>query len=356
MLFIGKKINNKYELKKYIASGGMGEVWKAFDIKLNRYVAIKFPHNQFINADSRSLSILESEAQTGAKLLGHPNIISVLEFDYYEENGIKNYYIAMELINGIDVFEWINEYKMRLDESIYYRISLLIALDLCRAIEYSHRSDILHRDIKPSNMFLSEFGITKVGDFGLARFVEVATRTHTVKGSMTYAYASPEQWYGKKDTKKVDVYQAGCTVYHLLTGLLPFDVGGLPALMNAHLNQMPTAPNTLCKFMSDELSSKILNTMEKNPKDRSSLWELSDQIAKELIGKYQLVIDVHQESDEILKKIDEITDISISDLKIGKRYAMFEDYTELLSESIQLILMGVYNLDVIKDESVSAKK
>ncbi|MEG7928115.1 serine/threonine protein kinase [Bacillus cereus] len=351
MLVEEKKISNRYVLKKFIASGGMGDVWKAFDSNLGRYVAIKFPRTLFIQDEPKSLSVLKSEAQTGAKLIGHPNIISILDFGFFEEDGKKNYYIVMELINGIDVLKWINDYKPILDSSLYYRIGLLISLELCKAIEYSHKNNILHRDIKPNNLFLSGFGMTKIGDFGLSRFVEIATRTHTVKTSMTYAYASPEQWHAKRYTKKSDIYQIGCTIYHLLTGELPFNENTLPGLLKAHLNQNPTLPHLISDNISEDLSNSIVKAMAKNASDRIPLWQLYEAIATELLGTYEIEGNFTKHSDETLDMIAGITDFSVPEMKEGEVSYAFADYGELLSESIQLILLGATEFKIIKRES-----
>lgn len=348
LLVIGKEINNKYKLKRFIASGGMGDVWEAYDKILGRNIAIKFPRTLFVQSDSKALSILKSEAKTGAKLIGHPNIISVLDFGFFEEEGINHYYIVMELVNGIDVLEWINEYKGKIDESVYYRIGLMISLDLCKAIDYAHRNDILHRDIKPNNLFLSNLGITKIGDFGLSRFIEVATRTHTVKGSMTCGYAAPEQWNATKYTKDSDIYQIGCTIYHILTGELPFVRETLPGLMSAHLNQIPTLPNVVSNYISENLSKAILNAMEKKPDDRIEFWQLYEEIAKELIGTYRIELDVSDQEKEIIEIVGDITDFGIADMQEGVFPCIFADYGELLSESIQLILLGITNFKIVK--------
>lgn len=348
MLIKDDVINDRYVLKEFIGQGGMGDVWKALDKHLNRYVALKFALPQFIKSEPKSLKILTDEAQTGAKLIGHPNIVNIIDFSSFNKNGQVHYFIVMELVAGIDVSVWINEYMKKLAPTVYYKISLFIALQLCKAISYSHQREIFHRDIKPHNIFLSQFGITKVGDFGLSRFIEIATRTHTMKGAMTYGYAAPEQWLEDKHTEAIDVYQVGCTIYHLLTGVLPFEKNSLPALMNAHLNELPLTPMAHSKEISGPLADVILKALHKDPEERAEIWELHDELVKELLIPCTLEMHVYNDSEEIIELVAKITEFTVNDLRDGdhSRFTI-PDYTELLSECIQLILNGVYKFKFI---------
>lgn len=228
MLFIGDVVNGRYKVVELIARGGMGEVWKCNDEFLDRPVAMKTVNPEYLATNPKALSILKDEAKTSARLIGHPNIVCTLDLEEYKGKGTSIHFIVMEYVRGPSVARWIGETSTKLDDVTNFNINLLIAWELCKALGYAHRQGILHRDIKPLNVFVSNYGTTKVGDFGLARFVEAITRTHTVWRAMSPAYAAPEQWQGQKQTFKTEVYQLGCTLYHIFTKKLPFNYGGAP--------------------------------------------------------------------------------------------------------------------------------
>lgn len=355
MLLPGTIINNRYELLEGIYRGGMGEVWVVKDKVLGRKVALKTVNTKYLEQNPKAISILFDEANTGAKLIGHPNVVTVLDFGEYTFNSTSTHFLAMEYVEGMTVGKWINDIKPKLDPLTYYNISLLIAWEICKAISFAHRKGILHRDIKPLNVFLSDYGVTKVGDFGLARFVDAVTRTHTVWKAMSPAYAAPEQWKGEKHTENTDIYQLGCTLYHIFTGSLPFDLSGLPVLMNAHLNEKPEPPHIISDLIPENLSNKILGTLEKKPKNRTDLWQINDAIADEIQIKYILEIDVHEESEPIQKIVSEITEFGLESLKKGSFEFTFPDFSEVLSESIQVILAGVTNFKVRRVDTLEKK-
>lgn len=306
MLFPSDVLNDRYRLERLIARGGMGEVWLATDTELDRPVALKTVNPSHLATNPKAISVLRDEAKTGASLIGHPNVVCVLDYAKFEKELDIIHYIVMEYVKGISLAEWIENTSQALKKKTQYYLNLFIAWELCKAIGVAHRNDILHRDIKPLNVFLSNYGITKVGDFGLARFVEAITRTHTVWQAMSPAYAAPEQWKGRKHDVTTDIYQLACTLYHLFAGRLPFDNAGLPAMMNAHLNETPTDPKDFASNVSDDLSKMILKGLEKKQNDRVSLWEINDVIAEEIRGTYNLSLDVHQKDENTIVKVIEI--------------------------------------------------
>lgn len=348
MLSSKKEINGRYVLNSLIAPGGMGEVWDCTDKLLNRSIAIKFVHPNYIKSNPSSKKILIDEARMGAKLLGHPNIVSILDFGDFTENNNTYPFIVMEFVEGITVNEWINNSYVN-DEKTYYYISLLIAYQVCIGIEYAHKKSIFHRDIKPLNIFLSNYGLTKIGDFGLARFINAATRTHTVNKAMTFAYSAPEQWKGESHTKKIDIYQLGATLYHLFTRKLPFENTDLIGLMNAHLNETPQRPNTITSIISETLSDLIMSSMEKDPSQRKPLWKLRDALADEIQGTYTIEMDCSKKSKKIKGLIYDITDFDDSLLEGGLFGYTYPDFTEALSECMQLSLLGLQDLKIQKD-------
>ncbi|MBJ8078849.1 protein kinase, partial [Bacillus cereus group sp. N12] len=154
--------------------------------------------------------------------------------------------------------DWINVHRHKIDANTYYYISLLIAGQLVKGIEFAHKRGLFHRDIKPSNVFIANYVQVKIGDFELAKFIDAVTRTHTVGNMSTPAYTAPEQWLGKNYEKKTDVYQLGCTLYHLFTSSIPFD-GPLYAQINSHLNDKPVEVLNKNPLVSKKLSDAILN-------------------------------------------------------------------------------------------------
>jgi serine/threonine protein kinase len=224
------KINNRYKLVSFVASGGFGEVWKAVDLRLDRTVALKTVETRYLLTEPKAFSILHDEATAGAQLLGHANVVGILDIiDHADGTGGV---IVMEFIEGLTLSQWISNIVPKLKPELAYLLNARLAWEFGRAISAAHDLGLLHRDIKPHNAIIDESGRLKVTDFGLARFVDAVTRTHTVAGAKTAAYAAPEQWREEKHTFRTDIYQLGCTLYQLFTGRLPFDRTSLMALIH----------------------------------------------------------------------------------------------------------------------------
>lgn len=346
-MFPGTIINNRYQLKNIISSGGMGEVWEATDIALKRSVAIKTIRPDYLKENPKAISVFLDEASTAATLIGHPNIVSVLDIGNYVNEFTETHYLVMEFVEGITVQQWINTVKPMLDSTTYFYISLFIALELCKAVDYTHREGIFHRDIKPLNIFLSSnYGITKVGDFGLARFIDAVTRTHTVNTSMSPAYAAPEQWKGEEFVNATDVYQLAATIFHLITGQVPFNHQGIYALMNAHINEIPSYPHEHNPLLPKELSEMITRALSKDSSTRPGLWELHDEIAKTVQKKFELTISLEGLSEESKELVNKITSFDTEDDSRSVSFD-FPDFSEPLSESIQLILAGITDIKIV---------
>lgn len=349
-------INSRYKTIKRLGIGGMGEVWKCEDLVLKRSVALKFVNEGYSRDNPDSVKLLQDEARLGAKLIGHCNIITVLDYGVYNESESNIYYIVMEYVEGINLQDWIDKYLKKFDKETVYNINLFIAREICKAIEYAHLNDVLHRDIKPLNIFLSKMGRIKIGDFGIGRFMDEATRTHTMYMANTPLYCSPEQWNGEKPTKDTETYQIGCTLYQLFTGKLPYDVKGLPALIKAHLNDTPKNPKDLNNIISEEISSLIIESISKEKEKRPSLWEINDAISREIQSDFAISIDIHDKTIEDKKLVSKLTDFDIDDLKDGVTKYVFPDFYEALSEFIQLVLIGIEDIKVFKvDEKVNLK-
>ena len=210
MIKIGMCISGRYEIIEKVGAGGMADVYKARDNRLNRYVAIKVLKQEY-SADTKFVTKFRAEAQSVAGL-AHPNIVAV--YDVGEENGL--HYIVMELVEGITLKKYI-EHKGKLDIKESLGISIQIAQGLCAA----HANHIIHRDIKPQNIIISREGKVKVMDFGIAKAASSNTITSNAMGSVHYI--SPEQARGGFSDERSDIYSLGITMYEMLTGKLPFD-------------------------------------------------------------------------------------------------------------------------------------
>ena len=210
MIKIGMMLGDRYEILEKIGTGGMSDVYKAKDHKLNRFVAVKVLKQEF-SENTNFVSKFRVEAQAAASLM-HPNIVNV--YDVGEENGV--HYIVMELVEGITLKKYI-EKKARL--SVKEAVS--IAIQACMGLEAAHNNHIIHRDIKPQNIIISKEGKVKVTDFGIAKAATSNTITSNVMGSVHYT--SPEQARGGYSDERSDIYSMGITLFEMLTGRVPFN-------------------------------------------------------------------------------------------------------------------------------------
>lgn len=229
MIKIGMLLGDRYEIIEKVGSGGMSNVYKAKDHKLNRYVAVKVLKSEF-SENSSFVSKFRVEAQAAAGLM-HPNIVNV--YDVGEEDGI--HYIVMELVEGITLKKYI-EKKARLS----YKEAVSIAIQVSMGIEAAHNNHIIHRDIKPQNIIISRDGKVKVTDFGIAKAASSNTVTSNVMGSVHYA--SPEQARGGYSDEKSDVYSLGITLFEMLTGRVPFDGETTVAIAIKHIQEPLPSP------------------------------------------------------------------------------------------------------------------
>ena len=201
----GTNLGNRYEIIGKIGSGGMSDVYKARDAKLNRFVAIKILKQEF-SVDQGFVSKFRMEAQSAA-CLSHPNIVNI--FDVGEENGV--YYIVMELIEGITLKKYIERRK-----KLGIRESIEVSMQVSRGLQAAHSEHIIHRDIKPQNILISDNGDFKLGDFGISRTMEKTTGGMSKKG--TYKYMAPEVFRGEDYDSTADIYSLGIVLYMLLNG------------------------------------------------------------------------------------------------------------------------------------------
>ena len=253
-VFLGKP----YEILGRIGSGGMADVYKGKDHKLNRFVAIKVLKSTY-RSDETFIKKFLSEAQAAAGLM-HPNVVNV--YDVGQDRGL--YYMVMELVEGITLKDYIQKKgKLSAKETIS------ISIQMVTGIQAAHNCHIIHRDIKPQNIIISKDGKVKVTDFGIARATtSTATQavTTTVMGSVHYT--SPEQARGGIVDEKSDIYSAGITMYEMITGHVPFDGDSTVTVALKHLNEVIKSPAEEVPDIPYSLECIIMKCTQKLPNKR----------------------------------------------------------------------------------------
>ncbi len=271
MIKIGMIIGDRYEILEKVGTGGMSDVYKAKDHKLNRLVAVKVLKQEFSeNANFVSKFRVEAQAAAG---LAHPNIVNV--YDVGEENGI--YFIVMELVEGITLKKYI-EKKARL--SVKEAVS--IAIQVCMGIETAHNNHIIHRDIKPQNIIISKEGKVKVTDFGIAKAATSNTITSNVMGSVHYT--SPEQARGGYSDEKSDIYSLGITMFEMLTGRVPFNGDTTVAIAIKHIQEEMPSPRDYISEIPVSVEQIVFKCCQKSPDRRyQSMGELIADLKRSLM-------------------------------------------------------------------------
>ena len=257
MNLIGKMLNNRYEILEKIGNGGMATVYRAKDHVLNRFDAIKFLKDEF-TTDSEFIKKFNSEAQAAASLT-HPNIVQI--FDVCNEDNL--YYIVMELIQGKTLKEIINE-----DGILSWKWSVNVAAQIASALETAHKNNIIHRDIKPHNIIITEDGIAKVTDFGIAKAVSNSTITAFGSTIGSVHYFSPEHARGGYTDAKSDIYSLGIVMYEMLTGRVPFDADTPVSVALKQVQEEPVEPIKYNPNIPISVNRIILKAIQKDPNQR----------------------------------------------------------------------------------------
>ena len=287
MIKIGMMIGERYEILEKIGTGGMSDVYKAKDHKLNRFVAVKVLKQEF-GENANFVSKFRIEAQAAAGLM-HPNIVNV--YDVGEEGGI--HYIVMELVEGITLKKYI-EKKARL--SVKEAVS--IAIQVSMGIEAAHNNHIIHRDIKPQNIIISKEGKVKVTDFGIAKAATSNTITSNVMGSVHYT--SPEQARGGYSDEKSDIYSLGITMFEMLTGRVPFNGETTVAIAIKHIQEEMPSPREYVSEIPISVEQIVCKCCQKSPDRRyQSMAELVTDLKQSLINPdedFVKVIDPDEEA------------------------------------------------------------
>jgi serine/threonine protein kinase len=262
----------KYELREHLAHGGQGEVWKAFDTQLRRYVAIKQLHTALQSAPDFT-SRFEREARFIASL-HHPNIVQIHDFQlvHTPNSDITTGYMVMDYIEGPTLADYIRDtsHKGRFPSAVDI-VYIFTAVSL--AIDYAHEQGMIHRDIKPANIMLDQrftqrntLGSPILTDFGIAKLQGAAADTTKVLG--TPLYVSPEQAQGLAGDKRSDLYSLGIILYEMTTGITPFRGDSIMAILIQHFQELPTPPTLINPHIPPALSEVILKSIAKDPDAR----------------------------------------------------------------------------------------
>jgi tRNA A-37 threonylcarbamoyl transferase component Bud32 len=251
----------KYEIQAILGRGAMGVVYRAYDSRIDRTVAIKAVDEKGLDPERResTLARFMQEARAAGRLM-HPNVVGVFEFD--QDGDIA--FIAMEFIDGVDLRTFIQQHRGRLPRE---RVRSVLA-QLLAALDYSHAQGVVHRDVKPANVFMMRDGTLKLGDFGIAKLQAGATsqtRAGTIMG--TPNYMSPEHFSGRELDGRSDLFSAGVMLYELATGTRPFS-GDVPTILNQILHHQPPPPSRLNPTLPLGLDGVVQKALAKAPDDR----------------------------------------------------------------------------------------
>ena len=306
---IGKTLSDRYTIQERIGGGGMANVYKAHDNRLDREVAIKILRQEFVD-DEDFVENFKKESHSAARL-NHPNIVGVFDVGYDEIEGQSDYYIVMEIVKGKTLKDIIIEKgKLNLSETLNYGIQISEAI-LC-----AHDNGIIHRDIKPQNIIINRDNLPKVTDFGIAQGANRNTATERdIMGSVHYF--SPEQARGEKSDERSDIYSLGIVLFEMLTGELPFDGENPISIALKQVHEKIKLPSNLNPNIPKQMDEIILKMTNKNPSDRyNNLLEVIDDL-KSLEKK----IDLEMSDTMVLpiNKIRKENNISVDDQRRIRR-------------------------------------
>ena len=251
---IGEVLGNRYELIEKIGEGGMAIVYKARDNKLSRLVAVKILKKEFAN--NKDISDKFKKEATAVANFSDANIVNVLDVGHEEEGNID--YFVMEYVNGKTLKELIVE-----NGRLNYTVAISIAIQIAKALECAHKNNIIHRDVKPQNILVTESGLVKVTDFGIAKSSTSATITNTTTIMGSAHYLSPEQAKGTFVDLRSDIYSLGIVLYEMVTGVLPFDGESPVTIALKHIQSEPIEPKKHNASIPDSLNNLIIKAMSK---------------------------------------------------------------------------------------------
>ena len=297
---IGTMVGNRYEVVEKVGTGGMADVYRAMDHRLNRYVAVKILKNEY-SEDTKFVTKFRQEAQAVA-CLSHPNVVAV--YDVGEEQGM--HFIVMEFVEGITLKSYI-EKKGKLS----VREAVGIGIQIASGLEAAHNSHIIHRDIKPQNILISRDGTAKVTDFGIAKAASSNTITASAMGSVHYI--SPEQARGGFSDEKSDVYSLGVTMYEMLSGTLPFTGESAVAVALAHIQEEAVPLTAMDATIPKGISDIVAKCMQKKadfryPTSADLIADLK-MFLQDPEGEYGVVKPLYENTDTIFIKPTDVNRI-----------------------------------------------
>lgn len=290
--YIGRILDDRYEIIELIGSGGMANVYKALCHRLNRYDAVKIMRDDTA-ASTELRRRFRAESQAVA-MLSHPNIVSV--YDVSHSDDIE--YIVMELIDGITLKQYLQK-KSVLDPSEVLNFSIQIA----KALEHAHSKGIIHRDIKPQNIMLLKDGMIKVADFGIASLEsDIEENNGETVGSVHYI--APEQARGQAPDARSDIYSLGIVMYEMLTGKLPYVGASDVEVAVKHMNTDPVSPRDIVPDIPEELERICLKAMDSDINER---YQTAGELLNELeqYKTQSLAAHVLEDSEAVLIDSDE---------------------------------------------------
>ncbi|MFE9684626.1 protein kinase [Streptomyces sp. NPDC006285] len=244
----------------------MGEVWQATDEVLGRAVAVKLLLGD--DADSAAAARFRLEAQTAARL-SHPYVVAVFDFGAWDDR----FYLVMELVEGRSLAQ-----ELTASGTLGAERVAVIAAQAAAGLAAAHREGIVHRDIKPGNLLVDAHGTVKIGDFGIARFVDDPASALTTAGQIvgTSLYLAPERALGRPASASSDVYSLGCVLYQLLTGRPPFQGESATVTLHQHIDMAPVPPRERGVQLPPAFENYLLGLLAKQPEDRPTAQEVAD--------------------------------------------------------------------------------
>ena len=252
-------IAGRYQLEGRLGFGGMSTVHLAFDMRLERRVAVKLLA-EHLAEDPTFVSRFQREAQAAARLV-HPNIVQI--FDSGLDDGSGRHYIVMEYIEGQSCAEILRDDGwMQVEEAV------AVIEQACEGLHYAHRHGVVHRDVKPGNLLRSRTGEVKLADFGIAKATEQSSITQVGSVLGTAAYLAPEQARGEEAGPRADLYALGVVAYQLISGRLPYEAGSLTELALKQQREEPPLLDTLVAAVCPELAESIAVALALDPRER----------------------------------------------------------------------------------------
>ncbi len=343
MNLIGKTIAGRYEILEKTGVGGMATVYVARDLVLNRQVAVKVLKEEF-TTDEEFVKRFNTEAQAAASL-SHANIVSI--YDVGNEDNI--YYIVMELVRGKTLKQIITE-----EGAIPWKWAVNIAIQIASALEMAHKNNIVHRDIKPHNIIITEDGVAKVTDFGIAKAVSNSTITAfgTTIGSVHYF--SPEQAKGGYTDAKSDIYSLGVVMYEMLTGKVPFDADTSVSVALKHMQESPVEPIEINENIPVAVNDIILKAMQKEPMARyQTATEMIKDLNKALKDPDGDFVYNEELDDGLTRRMDAITDDMLDKKNKGEKKKknkialFFEKHPKAKVPAIILLCLVLFGISLL---------